>query len=556
MSGHLVLEVLEQARRTPETVALRSWGGVAPRWRGSRDLSYRELAARIESTARNIRANGLEPGDRVLFSIRPRPEGVVLALGVVLAGGSVVFVDPGSTPELFAARLRAARPRFAATEALLYALASGPLRRIARSRGLLLPDLARLEVEHLFSGPWLPGTPLAARRAARLARETARRLGSTAPRGPGSSPAPRGPGSSPAADDRWPTDPEAEALVVFTSGTTEAPRAVVHTVGSLAGASRLLAGVHELEPGSVVHTEQMLLGLPALLAGATWSIPSRAPGRDLERFVREGRWGTGHPERASSSFLVPADVSALLEARRAARVPEIEGTVLVGGAPVTRSLLARATEALPRVRWTAVYGATEMLPIAAVGAEEKLAHPGDGDLVGAPLPGVEVRVAEDGELCVSGPSLMRGYLGAEPVTEHRTGDLARLDEQGRIVLLGRSRDMIIRGTVNIYPALFEPRIAALPGVREAVLVGLPQEDGDERVALALTADSEATTAPSSAVELVADSRLVREVRAALPEVLDHGALPDLVVEVRAIPVSGRSRKPDRRALAASLAELG
>ncbi|NEB07176.1 acyl--CoA ligase, partial [Streptomyces sp. SID13726] len=100
-----------------------------------------------------------------------------------------------------------------------------------------------------------------------------------------------------------------------------------------------------------------------------------------------------------------------------------------------------------------------------------------------------------GELVLSGPSLMAGYLhhlaapargrGAR-VAEHRTGDLARLDDGGRIVPVGRTRDMIIRGTTNIYPGLFEPRVAALDGVGEAVLVGVPQVDGDERVALVVT----------------------------------------------------------------------
>ncbi|NLF04827.1 MAG: acyl--CoA ligase [Actinomycetales bacterium] len=548
--AHLVRAVLDRCARTPDTVALRAWSGalVGRRLPGTaRDLTYRELGTRIETTAAALRAEGLETGDRVLFSIRPRPEGIVLALAIVLAGGSIVFVDPGSTPELFAARLAAARPRFAATEALLYALSSGPLRRLARSRGLLLPGYGHLDVRHLYSGPWLPGVPRGARRVARLTDHSAAPLDVSGTSGD-------------------------EALVVFTSGTTAAPRAVVHTAGSLAAASHLLAGVHALEPGEVVHTDQMLLGLPALLAGATWSIPARPPGRDIRRFVAEG-WGESARRaaapRASSTFLVPADVTALLDAHAAGTVPPVEGTVLVGGAPVTKNLLARTTTALPHVRWVAVYGATEMLPIAAVDATEKLAFDGDGDLVGTPLPGVQARVC-DGELHVSGPSLMRGYLGQDPAREHATGDLARIDERGRIALLGRTRDMIIRGTVNIYPGLFEPRIEALPGVADAVLVGLPRDDGDERVALVLTAarhigGTVPTTAspgeppssgmPSSAlgVEVVRDSSLVREVSAALPGVLDHGALPDLVVEVRAIPTAGRSRKPDRRALAAALA---
>jgi len=130
----------------------------------------------------------------------------------------------------------------------------------------------------------------------------------------------------------------------------------------------------------------MLLGIPALLAGATWSVPADPPGRDVETFAR-GLDG------AAGTYLVPADATALLDAVEAGRVPPRGPRVaLVGGAPVTRALLERATRVLPRTRWVAVYGMTEILPVAVVEAREKLAHPGDGDLVGAPLPGVSVRL--------------------------------------------------------------------------------------------------------------------------------------------------------------------
>ena len=136
--------------------------------------------------------------------------------------------------------------------------------------------------------------------------------------------------------------------------------------------------------------------------------------------------------------------------------------------------------------------------------------------------------------------------------EHRTGDLARIEPDGRIVLVGRTRDMIIRGTTNIYPGLFEPRIAALDGAGEAVLVGVPQVDGDERVVLVVTSGA-ARVAPHDDVVLDPDHPLVGHVRAALPGVVDHDALPDVVLHADRVPLSGRSRKPDRQALARAAA---
>jgi acyl-CoA synthetase (AMP-forming)/AMP-acid ligase II len=272
-----------------------------------------------------------------------------------------------------------------------------------------------------------------------------------------------------------------------------------------------------------VHTDQFLLGLPALVGGAHWSMPPYgfAPG-SAPTELAAGLAGATH------TFLVPADLAAVLDT---GVLPVGLRQVLLGSAPVLPALLARATAALPDVEFLAVYGMTEILPVAVATATEKLAFTGSGDLVGAPLPGVTARVGPSGELLVAGPNLARGYLGAPPFTEHATGDLARIVD-GRIVLTGRATDMIIRGHVNIYPGLYEPAIARLPGVAEAVLVGLPDAVGDERVVLAVVPAPGATD-------------VVARLRALLPSVVDAGALPDEIVLLDAMPTTGRTRKPDR-----------
>jgi acyl-CoA synthetase (AMP-forming)/AMP-acid ligase II len=367
-----------------------------------------------------------------------------------------------------------------------------------------------------------------------------------------------------------------EALVVFTSGTTSDPKAVVHTGRTLGGMLDLFARVGDLGPAQRAHTDQMFLGLPAIMAGGTWEIPAKAPKDAPEAFAR-GVAG------ADSSFLVPADVTALLdvlEARgRAGGVGPAEGPAVlaVGAAPVTVALLERGRRVLPGTRWLAVYGATEILPAAVTDADEKIAAAAEGDLVGRPLDGIGVRIdpeaASDpevtsgadgadgervvGELVLTGPSLMAGYLsdldaGRPRAVEHRTGDLAYRDAEGRIVLVGRNRDMIIRGTVNIYPGLFEPRLRDLPGVVDAVMVGVPVPDGDERVVLVVTAeagDPHGSPDPYTGTpEIRAGTELARSVADQVAGVVDHGALPDLVVEASHVPLAGRSRKPDRRAL--------
>ena len=187
-----------------------------------------------------------------------------------------------------------------------------------------------------------------------------------------------------------------------------------------------------------------------------------------------------------------------------------------------------------------------MAPVASVDMMEKLAWQGEGDLVGAPLPGSRARIGEDGELYVAGDQLCDRYLGSESLTEVATGDLARLDDDGRIVLLGRVKDMIIRGRFNIYPALYEGKIAEIPGVARCALIGVWDEHlGDERVVLVL----------EPAVKEMNPIQLRRRVELALraDALVDTLALPDEIL-VMPLPESGRTHKIDRNALRRKLAQ--
>ncbi|MFE0459169.1 long-chain fatty acid--CoA ligase, partial [Kitasatospora sp. NPDC058965] len=179
-----------------------------------------------------------------------------------------------------------------------------------------------------------------------------------------------------------------------------------------------------------------------------------------------------------------------------------------------------------------------------VEAGAKLDHASAGDLAGHPLPGVSARLNEQGELLLRGPHLAIGYLGGGPIGELNTGDRARIDPEGRIVLLGRTKDMLIRGSFNLYPGLYEPAVAALPGVAEAVFVGVPDPlTADEAVVLAVRADGS-----------VPEPELVRALRRRLPTLIDHAALPDRIQCLPAIPRRGRTEKPDRDRLRALVGE--
>jgi acyl-CoA synthetase (AMP-forming)/AMP-acid ligase II len=474
------------------------------------------LSARIRAVAAGLATAGLRPGDRVLFAVRPSIDAVTLLLACVHAGGAVVAADTGMGDALFASRMALVQPRWVLAESLALGLTAWEWpRRLARRVGIALPPLARVPgARPLRAGPPVPGFP--APDVFRL---------------------PGGAGPTPPA----PADPRAEAFLVFTSGTTDRPRVVVHSHRSLLATLDVLTPALAMRPDDVPYTADLHLILPALLAGACPVIPRRrpAPARLLDDLTRF---------RATHVFGTPADFQGLLHAALTAqrRLPESLRLVLLGSAPVGGAFLERFRAVVPAgTEVRAVYGLTEMLPVASATLEEKLAFAaGDlpGDLAGSLARGATARIAPDGELLLRGPHLCAGYLGQPPLAELPTGDLATLDPAGRIVLLGRKKAMIIRRDKNIYPGVYEPVVDRIPGVARSALVGVYDERiADERVALVV---EPARGQPAADLE--------RRVRRALrdgPHRIDADAQPDVVV-VAPLPTSGRSGKVDAGAVRA------
>ena len=499
------------ARERPDDVAL-----ISPQ---SRQTTFAALNNAACAAATRLQEEGMRLGNAVVFSVRPSVEAIILILATVRAGGIIVAADPGMGAELFSARMAAVQPRFVMAESLLYALSASHLaRRVLRSRHLELPQVARMAgCRFVRVGRWLPGTPRSI---------DAAHLMGPLPR--------RAPPVQQQADD--------PVFIIFTSGTTAEPRAVVHTARSIAAmldASHLVSG---LDADSIVLTDQLHSTLPALLAGARVVLPRIGAGTaDMLNLL--------HRCRATHAFFVPSDLHWMVRycEQHGRAFPDTLRQIVLGAAPVDRPLLTRLRPLLPAATQVqSVYGLTEMAPVACVDMTEKLAWRGEGDLVGAPLAGSRVRIDESGELHVAGDRLCGRYLGGESLMEAATGDLARLDEAGRIVLLGRLKDMIIRGQHNIYPALYEGKIAEMPGVARCALIGVWDERlGDERVVLVLERTADETN----------PAQLRRRVERALraDALVDTLALPDEIV-VMALPESGRTHKIDRKALRRKLGE--
>ncbi|MCX5193708.1 acyl--CoA ligase [Streptomyces sp. NBC_00249] len=452
-----------------------------------------ELAALADAYAAALHARGLRAGDTVGVAVRPGPRALAVLLALWRLGLRGAVLDPGAGAEVLRARLALARPALVLADAAAQAVA-GWARPLARRAALELPELAGLGPVATV-GPRLPG-------CAPALEAGAPRVGVPVYAGP----------------------QDADAVIVFTSGTTSRPRAVVHTRAGLAAGMGTVAGLFDGGPGGGAG-EPVLGGtffvlVPALTRGAPVALPARSPGVLARQLARL---------RPRDTYLTPPQLRDALGAGA-----RFTGRVWTGSAPASAALLGRVREAGAEEAW-GVYALTELFPAAAVESREKAAFDGAGDLAGAPLPGVRAVRDADGQLLLAGPAARDRYLGEEPDPWVRTGDRARLDGSGRIVLEGRCKDMVLRRAENIYPGLYEPALQ-VPGVELGVLVGIPAGDGDERLVAVVQAR------PG-----VAEPAL----RAALSEPLRAmgTARPDALVFAR-IPLSGRSRKPDRAAVSA------
>ncbi|BCY06871.1 class I adenylate-forming enzyme family protein [Actinoplanes sp. L3-i22] len=459
-------------------------GDDTPALLGRRGISRGDLAALRDVYAGALHARGLRPGDTLGVAVRPGPRSLAVLLAAYRMGLRIAVLDPSAGPDVLVARLGLARPALIVADAAAQAVASwaAPL---ARRAGLSLPDLSRL-APTVTVGRRLPGSAPSLR--------------------PGGTPPPV-------------FDGDGDAVIIFTSGTTASPRAVVHTRAGLGTGMRAVADLVRPRAGVPILGGMFFVLVPSLAAGAPVAVPTRRP-RTLARQI-----ATLKPQ---ATYLTPPLLRAALDAG----VP-FRGRVYSGSAPVSAALLSRVRAAGAEEAWC-VYALTEVFPAAAIEAGAKAAHPGDGDPVGELLPGVRAQLTPGGELRLAGAGVCDRYLGAEPHEWVATGDIARLDGRN-VVLAGRAKDMILRRAENIYPGLYEPSLH-VPGVSLAILVGVPAGDGDEDVVAIVETSPGADRAA---------------VEAALREPLRRmgAARPDRVL-FAPVPLAGRSRKPDRAAAAA------
>ncbi len=333
-------------------------------------------------------------------------------------------------------------------------------------------------------------------------------------------------------------DPATPAVVMFTSGTTGQPKAVVHSQHNLLGPGLLSIQLEPPEPGERIGTPldlgnaniAMLGPISALLRGSTFVILARRSAPGLAADI------TTHA--VTRLFAVPALAFDLFESGDVS-VEQLRSLdrVILGGSGADPGILHRFSERFD-VRPTLSYGMSEA-PTGVV--RESLDDPiGSGR--GFPLPHIELEILDstgapldngvDGEICLrpasTGPwantwTGTLGYLGEpERTTELfrggvlHTGDLGRLDADGALSVTGRMSDLIIRGGTNIDPIELETKIREHPDVSDALVFGEPDERLGQRVCVKIV--------PAAIVDqqnpLVTPSRLRTHLRSTIEQHLD------------------------------------
>ncbi|MEK7347127.1 MAG: AMP-binding protein [Pseudomonadota bacterium] len=280
-------------------------------------------------------------------------------------------------------------------------------------------------------------------------------------------------------------------LLAYTSGTTGRPKGAVHTQAALLANARASHWAHAFVPGDkvlstlpVFHVGGLCIQtLPALLAGIEVVLHPRF---DATAWLDELA-----ASRPTLSLLVPATLRALLEHPRweSTSLQSLRG-VIAGSSTVPLAYLqALHARGVPAGQ---VYGSTETGPISIVlRLPDAMARMGSA---GWPQPEAEVKLVDSlgrevgpgqtGEVCIRAANLMCGYwqgdgeasiaagLGLQDGWFH-SGDLGQRAPDGCITIVGRSKDMVISGGENIYPAEIENLLVSLPGVAECAVVGLP-----------------------------------------------------------------------------------
>jgi long-chain acyl-CoA synthetase len=323
-------------------------------------------------------------------------------------------------------------------------------------------------------------------------------------------------GHSPAASSADPGDTD-DAVILYTSGTTGQPKGAQLTHGGLARNARLTAEtLLQNHPNDVMmgclplfHVFGLTCGLNAtVLAGGTLTLlPRFDAGKALDIIARD---------RVTIFEGVPTMYAGMLHHPAADSADTTSLRVCVSGGAAMPVEILRGFEEKFGCMILEGYGLSETSPVASFNHPHR---PRKAGSIGTPVEGVEMRLVSDaggpvpagevGEIAIRGHNVMKGYWGKPAATTEaipdgwfRTGDLARVDEDGYYYIVDRKKEMIIRGGYNVYPREIEEALHEHPAVAEVAVIGMPHAELGEEVGAAVALKPGAEASPAELQQFV------------------------------------------------------
>jgi acyl-CoA synthetase (AMP-forming)/AMP-acid ligase II len=309
--------------------------------------------------------------------------------------------------------------------------------------------------------------------------------------------------------DEWPMDEQQVAVLLFTSGTTGAPKAAMlrhkHLVSYILGS---------VEFCSAAETDASLVCVPPYhIAGIAAMLSSVYAGRrlvQLPNFTANKWLEVARREKITHAFVVPTMLARIVEAlegQSSADLPHLKA-VSYGGGKMPLSIIEKAMQLFPQTDFTNAYGLTETSSTVAVLTPEdhRLAAASNEDRVrrrlisvGRALPGVTIEIRDQdgkplgpnqrGEIYIKGEQVSGEYEDRGSVIDQQgwfpTRDAGSMDEAGYLFLEGRADDVIVRGGENMSPGEIEDVLLAHNAIADACVVGIPDEQWGEAVAAAV-----------------------------------------------------------------------
>ncbi|MGH9074760.1 MAG: class I adenylate-forming enzyme family protein [Acidimicrobiales bacterium] len=324
-------------------------------------------------------------------------------------------------------------------------------------------------------------------------------------------------------------------VIFFTSGSSGRPKGV--ELSHRASRLRVLGDASLWPTGAVVcmFPQSHMAGWQGPMT--VWSSADEVV--YVERAEADALLAAVHRRRAVRLYAIPAVWRRILEADRAPYDLSCLQCCDTGTSAATPELLSAMAEAFPGTETSVTYGSTEAGGVCRLWPQDVHRKPGS---VGPPALGAEVALAEDGELLVRSPLLMNGYFRDPEATAaamvggwFHTGDLAERDDEGYYSIVGRAREVIRTGGETVAPAEVDAVVLSVPGVADAGVVGVPDDDWGELVTAFVV------TEPGRSVDLAAVRRHCQGRLAAFKQ-------PRRLVVVDALPRTRATGQVQRRVL--------